>query len=408
MKFQTGIFAVAAVSLLVSCGGNTGNPVENSSDSSSSNSNSHRLTIEESSAEICYFAGNVESEHNGFNGAGYLNGSNNVGASLSWLVQADQAVEVNIDVRFAHAGLNARPAQLTVNGEAISDFEFPISAWDDWQHASAQVSLAAGIQTLELVAINDDGLPNIDEINISGSEINFADCPPSTSLPNITVWIAGDSTVQTYNDSERPDDQAGWGQMLHEQFNSKVNVQNQAIGGRTARRFIDEGRLDDIWSQAQAGDIFLVQFGTNDGHRTATYTINGQTIPYYLDPNTDFKDYLQIYIDGALNRGIEPVLVSPPPRNSAYCTGGNGTGAHAQAIRELAAQNNILLVDLNQSVVSYLTAICPPPSPEDFFLVRPDGSVDGTHFQENGARIMSGMIAQSIKASSISLSRYAE
>ena len=205
-----------------------------------------------------------------------------------------------------------------------------------------------------------------------------------------------------------PNDQAGWGQMLHEHFNDKVTVNNHAVGGRTARRFIDEGRLDSVWNQAQAGDVFLIQFGTNDGHRTATYTINGQTIPYYLDPNTGFKQYLQRYIDGAIMRDVTPVFVSPPPRNSAYCTGGNGTGAHAQAMRELATQNNVLLVDLNQSVVSYLMAICPSPTPEDFFFIRANGSVDGTHFQENGARIMSAMIADVIKNSDIPLSRYTQ
>ncbi len=226
-----------------------------------------------------------------------------------------------------------------------------------------------------------------------------------TAASPIKVFIAGDSTVSTYTDTSSPTDQAGWGQMLREQYTSQVTIDNRAIGGRTARRFIDEGRLNAIWNDIRAGDYLLVQFGTNDGHRTATYTINGQTIPYYLAPQTDYKMWLQRYVDGAKMRGVQLVFVTPPPRNSAYCTGSNGTAAHAQAMRELAAANRIPLVDLNARVVNHLMNICPAPVPENFFLRRNDGSVDGTHFQENGARIMSRMVAAGMAEAGLSISQ---
>ena len=226
------------------------------------------------------------------------------------------------------------------------------------------------------------------------------------SLGPVRIFIAGDSTVSTYNDTSSPNDQAGWGQMLHESYNDQVTVFNHAVGGRTARRFIDEGRLDRIWDEARAGDYLLVQFGTNDGHRSATYQINGQQIPYYLDPATSFKTWLQRYVDGARSRDIKLVFVTPPPRNSAYCTGGNGTGGHAQGMRELAASTGTPLVDLNRKSVDYLMAICPAPTPEDFFLLRGNGTVDGTHFQENGARIMSRMVADGIGEAQLPLDQH--
>ena len=101
-----------------------------------------------------------------------------------------------------------------------------------------------------------------------------------------------------------------------------------------------------------------------------------------------------------------PVFVTPPPRNSAYCTGGNGTGAHAQAMRDLGMTEQVAVVDLNTKTVDYLTAICPAPTPEDFFLLRADGSVDGTHFQENGARILAGFVADGIGELSLPLAAY--
>lgn len=204
--------------------------------------------------------------------------------------------------------------------------------------------------------------------------------------------------MQTYADTPSDRDQAGWGQMLAPHvLGGDVTIDNRAIGGRSARRFIDEGRLDELLTALLPGDYLLVQFGTNDGNRTATYQLGEQTIPYFLDPATDFKSYLQQYLDGAREHGATPVLVTPPPRNSAYCTGGNGTGAHAQAMRELGQAQGVSVVDLNAASVSYLMAICPAPTPENFFLLRADGTVDGTHFQENGARILAGFVASGLR-----------
>jgi lysophospholipase L1-like esterase len=213
----------------------------------------------------------------------------------------------------------------------------------------------------------------------------------------VTVFIAGDSTVQSYTDTASTMDQAGWGQMIGALFQSNVEIDNRAIGGRTARRFIDEGHLDEILADIHAGDYLLVQFGTNDSNKTATYDLNGQTIPYYLDPETDFKTYLRMYLTGTTAHSARLVLVTPPPRNSAYCTGGNGTGAWAQAMRELGTSDGIPVLDLNQRAVDYLMAICPAPTPEDFFLLKSDGTVDGTHFQENGARILAGFVADEMR-----------
>jgi lysophospholipase L1-like esterase len=218
--------------------------------------------------------------------------------------------------------------------------------------------------------------------------------PPGTAR----VFLAGDSIVQTYADTPSDSDQAGWGQMLHEYFDPAVTIENRAIGGRTARRFIDEGRLDALSAELAPGDYLLVQFGTNDGNRTATYELDGEAIPYYLDPATDFKAYLERYVDAAKARSASPVFVTPTPRNSAYCTGGNGTGAHASAMRELGLALDVPVVDLNARSVTFLQAICPAPTPEDFFLLRPDGSVDGTHFQEKGARILAGFVADELEA----------
>jgi lysophospholipase L1-like esterase len=100
----------------------------------------------------------------------------------------------------------------------------------------------------------------------AGSEAsNAGSAAPNPTAP-VTVYLAGDSTVSTYADTASPRDQAGWRQMLHE-YVSDAAVDNRAIRGCTARRFIDDGKLDEIWQDIHAGDYLLVQFGTNDRNR---------------------------------------------------------------------------------------------------------------------------------------------
>jgi lysophospholipase L1-like esterase len=240
----------------------------------------------------------------------------------------------------------------------------------------------------------------------AGPSSQDATTAPDAAAPPVTIFLAGDSIVQTYSNTASDHDQAGWGQMLEAYFDSRVTIENHAIGGRTARRFIDENRLDAIVRVLAPGDYLLVQFGTNDGNRSASYMLGTQSVPYFLDAQTDFKSYLKRYVDSARAAKAFPVLVTPTPRNSAYCTGGNGTAAYATAMKELGQMLAVPVVDLNTRTVSHLRAICPAPTPENFFLLRSDGTVDGTHFQEHGARILASFVADELTNVAVSLGAY--
>ncbi|MFE4641762.1 hypothetical protein [Streptomyces sp. NPDC056730] len=73
-----------------------------------------------------------------------------------------------------------------------------------------------------------------------------------------TLYIAGDSTAQTYNSGYYP--QAGWGQTLPGFFTSNITVANRAIGGRSSRSFIEQGRLSAIHDVIKPGDYLFVQW----------------------------------------------------------------------------------------------------------------------------------------------------
>jgi len=215
----------------------------------------------------------------------------------------------------------------------------------------------------------------------------------------VTVFIASDSTASTYS-LTLANKQAGWGQFLADYFTTQVKVSNQAIGGRTSRRFINEGRLTTILNAMKPGDYLMVQFGTNDGNTTATYD-DGEP---YLVSTTDFQMYMNMYVDGVRGKQGIPILVTPPPR--ATCTGdshtfGNGLAGYSMAMKTVAAAKDVALIDLNAATLDYVQMIGCVAAKADFYLVG-----DGTHFQQNGARLMAGFVADGVVALSLPLAAY--
>lgn len=74
-----------------------------------------------------------------------------------------------------------------------------------------------------------------------------------------TLYVVGDSTAR----SDAP--LRGWGSEIGAFFDpTKINVVNRAIGGRSSRTFMTEGRWDKVLADLKPGDFVLVQFGHND------------------------------------------------------------------------------------------------------------------------------------------------
>lgn len=235
-----------------------------------------------------------------------------------------------------------------------------------------------------------------------------------------TVYIASDSTVQTYDSNVFP--QSGWGQELFKYFagaDSMVEsattagysqsrkyelpnaiIENRSIGGRSSKSFIDEGKLDNILNSIKPGDYLFVQWGDND----ATYTRPNRYVS-----STDFHIYIQQYIDGAKERGATCVLVTPPPRYSFT----NGVcnisfGAYRQVMLDMAAAQNIPVLDLGKAGADFLTAFGEAQSKSIFLQLDPgiypnfpNGIADATHFQQYGAIKMAEIVAKLIRQNSL-------
>lgn len=219
---------------------------------------------------------------------------------------------------------------------------------------------------------------------------------------NFTIHVIGDSTVCNY-DHNKAYPQTGWGQVLNYFFDgARVKINNAAIGGRSSKKFIVEGRLQALEPSIQKGDFVFVQFGHND----RDYTKEDRYTPI-----EDFPKYMQQYIDVALKHGATPVLVSPMNMNGSrniFSTGANNYDARG-IMEQLAKSNKIPFVDLNmksyntynvtyKNIPDYVTTYLYLKLDAGLYPHFPNGSTDGnTHFQIMGSLGHCGMIVEELQ-----------
>lgn len=217
------------------------------------------------------------------------------------------------------------------------------------------------------------------------------------SLPKINVYLAGDSTVQTYDKSNAP--QAGWGQFISDYFTEDVCFHNHSMGGRSTKTFVQEGRLDEILKQIQPDDWLLIQMGHNDANR--------QKPERYAEPYTEFQDYLKLYIDGARKKGAHPVLITPVARlnykNGEYI---NDFPDYCKSMKKLGETQKVPVIDLMEVALAHFKEVGYNAALK-YFMVSVNGT-DYTHFTEAGAKKIAELLADAIQAKSILLSRYAK
>ena len=321
------------------------------------------------------------------------------------------------------------------------------------------------------------------------TDIGCGGPPPTSNSETPTIYLAGDSTVKTYEDGQYI---AGWGQYLDLFLDDEVKVVNAAHGGRSSRSFINEGRLFNIddsffnytFSQnggksiedcIKEGDFLFIQFGHNDdASKLSNYTtifdrmvplgepdangiypttpatkLNTDSLPEeYTSVATDaeeanalaeiakygteyyayhsggtYKWYLKQYIDFARSVGAIPVLVTPVARvkfSGSEIIGGAGLHganfAYVEAVRQLAKEENCLLIDLfaesktmletaTSTYANYLMALKPNdltgkwPSGYDNAYGNTDAGYSGieaTHYNKYGAFLQAAKVAETI------------
>ena len=209
----------------------------------------------------------------------------------------------------------------------------------------------------------------------------------------MTIFVCGDSTAASYKPEEAPI--TGWGQVLCG-FIPGARVENRAMGGRSTKSFLSEGRLQKIETEIQPGDILLIQFTHND---------TSDLVWRHTDPWTSFYHNLEIYVDTAMLHQARPVLMTPICRR--YWRDGKlleSHGEYPEAIRVLAAQRNVPLIDIYEKSTALVRQLGDEESRKLYLYAEPgiypaypNGSTDDTHTQRAGAETYARMTADALK-----------
>lgn len=210
----------------------------------------------------------------------------------------------------------------------------------------------------------------------------------------MTIYVCGDSTAASYPPRRAPI--TGWGQLLSEKLGG-APVVNAARGGRSTKSFLAEGRLLDVEKCLAPGDLLLIQFTHNDP---------SDLVWRHTDPWTSFMSNLAIFVDTARQYGAIPVLLTPIPRR--YFLEGAlqpSHGDYLDAIRTLARQKGVALIDIYQTAWAHLSALGDEASralymnlAPGLYPAYPHGQADDTHTQKAGADYYASLTADGLRA----------
>lgn len=239
----------------------------------------------------------------------------------------------------------------------------------------------------------EDDRPVVDAARVA------KEAPVNAQLPSL--FIVGDSTVKSGGQNGA----YGWGERIAPFFDlNKINIVNHAIGGRSSRTFLTEGRWDAVMAQLKAGDFVLIQFGHNDGgrigdpatkRRASGPGIGPETVD---DPKPDgtselvhsFGWYMARYIADARAKGATVVVLSPIPHKDKWQQG-RDFESFAQWGEQVARAGGAQFIDLTMLVTAGYKTIGEEKVNSFFSDAR-------THTNEAGARFNAERVVEGLRA----------
>ncbi|MCA9188739.1 MAG: rhamnogalacturonan acetylesterase [Pirellulaceae bacterium] len=209
--------------------------------------------------------------------------------------------------------------------------------------------------------------------------------------------MIGDSTM-----ADKPvipeNPERGWGQLLPLYFEASVTIDNHAVNGRSSKSFRDEGRWDVVLQRMKEGDWVIIQFGHNDEKPDQAR---------HTDPYGTYTANLKQYVQDTRDRGAYPILATPVERRKFDDNGKvlPTHGDYPQAVRDLAKQLDVPLLDMTRRSRELLTRLGPDQSQRLFIWTKPgeytrfpDGNRDDTHFNALGATRICDLAVEDIQA----------
>ena len=218
---------------------------------------------------------------------------------------------------------------------------------------------------------------------------------PAPAPKNIKVYLIGDSTMSVKDPRAYPE--TGWGMPFASFFDDTVTIDNRAKNGRSTRTFISENLWQPVAGALQEGDYVFIQFGHNDESKEKT--------DRYASPE-EYKNNLLRFVTETRNKKAFPILITPVARRK-FDSAGRVVETHqiySDLVRALAQEQNVPLIDLDQTSQALLQQYGDERSKELFNWLKPgqqpnypDGREDNTHFNQLGALVIARLVFQDIK-----------
>lgn len=221
-----------------------------------------------------------------------------------------------------------------------------------------------------------------------------------------TLFFVGDSTVKN-GKGDGGGNMWGWGDLMAPLFDTtKINVENDALGGTSSRTFLTKGLWDKVLNKIQKGDYVIMQFGHNDSSplddtARARGTIKGvgDSTKEIYNPITKQQEvvhtygwYLTKFTNDAKAKGATVFICSPIPRNDwreGKVVRYNGTSYGLWA-KQTAESTGAYFIDLNSLTADEYDAMGEEK-------VKPLFPNEHTHTSREGAAINAASIVKGIR-----------
>lgn len=216
---------------------------------------------------------------------------------------------------------------------------------------------------------------------LDNAQVEGLEQPQTAETPHkYRIVLIGDSTVT---------EKQGWGVGFKKFLTDDIECINTAMGGRSSKSFIAEGR----WTQALSlkGDYYLIQFGHNDEP--------GKGTERSTDPNTTYRQFMAQYIDDAVAIGTKPVLITSLVRRQWDKSGSGKINSslipYVEVVKQIAKEKNIPLIDLH----ARSKELCEQWGKEKcwtFSPIKDSNQIDNTHLNAQGSVIFAGLVIEEL------------
>lgn len=246
----------------------------------------------------------------------------------------------------------------------------------------------------------------------------FTACFLLSFKPDVpTIYIIGDSTAAE-KDISKGSTERGWGMVLQGFFDEGIRIENHAINGRSSRSFYAEGSWQKVISKVKPGDYVIIQFGHNDEKPKPDR---------HTDVGTTFDAHLAQYVIETKAKGATPILMSPVVRRNFYLkpekqdddeklrestykgeqvnsdTLVDTHGEYAKVAERIARKYGAVFIDANKITHDIEQKAGVEGSRRFHMWIEPgkyswapDGRQDNTHYNQYGAHIVAGALADAL------------